>query len=135
MPKMVAIDKIATQKFGWEALPLMSQQWGLRKSLFWGCNRFFPIATQWCFVATPWSVARHSISNHCGCCNTNYCNTLIIARDTYCHILKGWQQVHQQRQWLLQQNLLPRINSIAIDGSSIATLSLWLQHMATLLPH
>jgi hypothetical protein len=24
MPKSVAIDKIATQKFGWEALPLMS---------------------------------------------------------------------------------------------------------------
>ena len=120
---------------------------GFPNDSFWCCNRFSPIATPRSVVATPCSVATHSIGNHRGCCNSYYCNTPGVARNTYCHVPKAWQQVHQQRQWVLQQTLLPRINSIAIDGPSIAmlsqrllqvepsiaTINIWLLEVASLL--
>jgi hypothetical protein len=41
---------------------------GLCNTLFWCCNRFSSIATQWSILTTPWSVASHSTSNHRRCC-------------------------------------------------------------------
>ena len=126
MPKMVAIDTMATKFQRCEALPLQTQSKVCTTAYFWRCHCVYPIATPRMFSQPQKCVATLRISNHRGCCNRNHCNASGIAIAICYHIHKMWQQWQWQRNQVLQQTLLLRVNSIAIYIPSIATLLLWL---------